>query len=198
MEFMEAVAKRRSMYSISDESTIDIGRVRSILESALLHTPSPYNIQHGRIVLLTGPHHLRLWDIVMEALRARVAPERFGRTEAKVNSFKAGYATVLFFNDDDAVRELSDRFPKYAETFPIWAQHSQGMLQYVVWTALESEGLGASLQHYNPIIDEKVHAEWHIPFSWQLIAQMPFGKPTGPAGEKSFLPLEGRLKAFTD
>ena len=198
MDFMEAVAKRRSMYSISGESTIDVGRVRTILESALLHTPSPYNIQHGRIVLLTGSHHLRLWDIVMEALRARVAPERFGRTEAKVNSFKAGHATVLFFNDDEAVRELSDRFPKYAETFPVWAQHSQGMLQYVVWTALESEGLGASLQHYNPIIDDKVHSEWDIPSSWRLIAQMPFGKPTGPAGDKDFLPLEKRFKVFID
>ena len=30
------------------------------------------------------------------------------------------------------------------------------MLQLVVWTALEAEGLGATLQHYNPLIDDEV------------------------------------------
>ena len=196
MDFLKAVENRRSMYSISSASTIDDGRIRSILEAAILHTPSPNNIQQARIVLLLGTHHARLWDIVMDELRLRVALERFARTESKVNSFKAGYGTVLFFNDGDAVAELSARFPRYSETHPIWAHHSQGMLQFVVWTALESEGLGASLQHYNPIIDDKVRAEWGIHPSWQLVAQMPFGKPTAPAGEKTFLPIEMRLKVF--
>lgn len=196
MDFLEAVRNRRSLYSISSESTIDDARIEKILESAILHTPSPYNIQHARVVLLFGAHHLRLWDIVMETLRERIPAEKFARTENKINSFRVGYATVLFFNDSDAVRSLSERFPKFADTFPVWAHHSQGMLQYVVWTALESEGLGASLQHYNPLIDAKVHAEWDIPQSWQLIAQMPFGRPTGPAGDKDFLPLEIRLKIF--
>lgn len=196
MDFLEAVKNRRSMYSISSESTVEDALIEQILESALLHTPSPYNVQHGRMVLLFGEHHLRLWDIVMETLRERIPAEKFARTEKKVSSFKAGYGTVLFFNDSEAVQSLSEKFPKFADTFPVWAHHSQGMLQYVVWTALEAAGLGASLQHYNPIIDEKVHAEWDIPLSWQLIAQMPFGKPTGPAGDKDFLPLDIRLKVF--
>lgn len=68
------------------------------------------------------------------------------------------------------------------------------MLQFVIWTALENEGLGASVQHYNPLIDEKVKTSWIIPQSWKLIAQMPFGKPTAPAGEKEFKPLEERIK----
>ena len=29
-----------------------------------------------------------------------------------------------------------------------------GMLQLAVWTALAEKGLGASLQHYNPLIDD--------------------------------------------
>lgn len=36
------------------------------------------------------------------------------------------------------------------------------MHQLVVWTALETEGLGATLQHYNPIIDDEVKNEWNI------------------------------------
>jgi predicted oxidoreductase (fatty acid repression mutant protein) len=58
------------------------------------------------------------------------------------------------------------------------------------------EGLGASLQHYNPIIDEAVKKQWNLPADWELIAQMPFGKPTAAAGEKQFLPLEDRVKIF--
>lgn len=30
------------------------------------------------------------------------------------------------------------------------------MIQFAVWTALETEGLGASLQHYNPIIAQRL------------------------------------------
>lgn len=70
------------------------------------------------------------------------------------------------------------------------------MLQYIVWTALEQEGLGASLQHYNPLIDARVASEWNIPSNWKLIAQMPFGVPTSPASEKQFSPLEDRVLVF--
>lgn len=198
MDFLQAVRNRRSIYTIGSESTIGNDRIIHILQEALLHTPSPYNIQQGRIVLLLGGHHGRLWDIVMESLRAKIEPEKFSKTEQKVLSFRAGYGTALFFNDLPSVQALISRFPKFADTFPIWANHSQGMLQYVVWTALEEAGLGATLQHYNPIIDEKVRLEWAIPQGWQLIAQMPFGRPYAPPGSKDYLPLETRLKVFSE
>ena len=57
-------------------------------------------------------------------------------------------------------------------------------------------GLGASLQHYNPLIDEAVAREWQLPASWKLTAQMPFGSPECKPDEKTFLPLDGRLKMF--
>jgi len=62
-----------------------------------------------------------------------------------------------------------------------------------VWTALEAEGFGANLQHYNPLIDEKIAATWNIPQVWSLKGQLVFGKPAGKAGEKTFKPLEERL-----
>ena len=61
---------------------------------------------------------------------------------------------------------------------------------------LEDAGLGASLQHYNPLIDEAVAREWKLPASWKLTAQMPFGSPECKPDEKTFLPLDGRLKMF--
>jgi uncharacterized protein len=70
------------------------------------------------------------------------------------------------------------------------------MHQLVVWAGLEEEGLGAYLQHYNPLIDEEVKNEWHIPSNWKLIAQMPFGKPTSQPGKKEFKSIEDRVKYF--
>lgn len=65
-----------------------------------------------------------------------------------------------------------------------------------VWTALEAEGLGCNLQHYNPLIDVKVANEWGIDSEWGLKAQMVFGKPTAPPGPKQMIPAEERMKVF--
>jgi predicted oxidoreductase (fatty acid repression mutant protein) len=71
------------------------------------------------------------------------------------------------------------------------------MLQFAVWTALEAEGLGANLQHYNPLVDVKVAETWKLPATWKLTAQMPFGaKTVAEAAEKTFLPLEEKFKVF--
>ena len=91
---------------------------------------------------------------------------------------------------------MQEKFPLYRDNFPIWSLQSSGMLQFAIWTALELEGWGASLQHYNPVIDEAVRAEWKIPASWKLIAQMPFGKPAEPAGDKEFRPLAERMMVY--
>ena len=48
-------------------------------------------------------------------------------------------------------------------------------------------GLGANLQHYNPLIDEAVAKEWNLPESWKLRGQLVFGSIEAPAGEKTFM-----------
>ena len=58
------------------------------------------------------------------------------------------------------------------------------------------EGFGASLQHYNELIEVEVKREWNLPDKWKLISQMPFGKPTVQPDEKQFQPLEDRIKIF--
>jgi predicted oxidoreductase (fatty acid repression mutant protein) len=89
--------------------------------------------------------------------------------------------------------DLIKRFPRYAQQFPVWAEQSNGMTQFVLWTALEAEGLGATLQHYNPIVDQRAAAEWNIPLEWSLRGQLVFGGRANLAKEKTFLPLESRM-----
>ena len=195
-DFLSAVSERRSYYGISKEVSISDNQIQELIEYAVKHTPSPMNSQSARVVLLLGTHHDRLWNITKEALRKIVPADQFGSTEAKINSFANGYGTVLYFEDQDVVKSLQKEYALYKDNFPIWSLQSNGMNEFIIWTALESEGLGASLQHYNEVIEEDVKKEWGIPATWKLLAQMPFGKPTATPDEKDFSPLEDRVKIF--
>ncbi|MNZ66885.1 Nitroreductase family protein [compost metagenome] len=194
--FMDAVKARRSIYAISKEAVISDDKIVELVEEAVKYTPSAFNSQSARVIVLLGNSHNKLWDITTETLRKIVSADQFEATAQKMEAFKSGYGTVLFFEDKEVVDGLMKSFPAYADNFPIWSQQSSGMHQFVVWTALENEGFGASLQHYNPLIDDEVKAAWSVPDSWQLIAQLPFGKPTAPPGEKEFKPIEERVKVY--
>ena len=195
-DFYVALKERRSVYGISKEKIVSDARIQEIIETAVKHTPSAFNSQSARVLILLGEHHNKLWDITKDALRKMVPEDKFSPTEEKINSFKNGYGTILFFEDQNVIEQLQSNFPLYKDNFPIWSHHSSGMLQFVVWTALEAEGLGASLQHYAPLIDHEVCLQWNVPTTWKLIAQLPFGKPTVAPGEKEFNPLEDRVKLF--
>ncbi|RIX49322.1 nitroreductase [Paenibacillus nanensis] len=195
-DFYTALKERRSIYAISNEQVASDERIKEIIHHAVKYTPSSFNSQSARVVVLLGDKHKKLWDITTDTLKAVVPADKFAPTQEKMDAFSAGYGTVLFFEDDEVVKGLQEQFALYADNFPVWSNQSNGMLQLVVWIALEQEGYGASLQHYNPLIDDKVKAEWNIPASWKLIAQMPFGKPVAPAGDKDFQPLEERVKIF--
>ena len=99
---------------------------------------------------------------------------------------------ILFYVDRPTVQGMQQKFALYADRFPTWATQSDGMHQYAIWTALEAEGLGANLQHYNPLIDQKVAQTWDISSDWELSAQMVIGEPTGQPGEKTFADVEGK------
>ena len=195
-DFFTAVADRRSFYGISKEPVVSDDRIQEIIEHAVKHTPSAFNSQSARVVLLLGNHHDKLWEIAKEALRKVVPADQFSSTEDKINSFKSGYGTVLFFEDNSVIESLEQQFALYKDNFPIWSEQASGMHQFVIWTALEVEGFGASLQHYNELIETDIKKEWNIPDKWKLIGQMPFGKPTAAPKEKEFQPLEERIKVF--
>lgn len=195
-EFFSAIKGRRSIYAISKEVSVSDEKIQEIVNEAVKYTPSAFNSQSARVVVLLGEQHDKLWNLTEETLKAVVPADNFQSTADKMGAFRSGYGTVLFFEDNAVIEGLQSQFELYKDNFPIWSQQSSGMLQLVIWTALEAEGLGASLQHYNPLIDQKVASEWNLPASWRLMAQMPFGKVVAPAGEKQFQPLEERIKVF--
>jgi predicted oxidoreductase (fatty acid repression mutant protein) len=193
----EIIEARRTYYTLKNQSPVSDEQIAELLKTALWNLPSAFNSQSSRFVLLLGQEHSALWQIVKDVLKAKVPADAFAKTEAKIdNCFAAGYGTVLFFEDVNAVEELQKSFPSYAANFPVWSQHASGLHQLAVWLLLEEAGFGASLQHYNPIIDAQIQERWNLPANWQLIAQMPFGTPAQVPDAKEHQPLEGRLKVF--
>ncbi|KAJ7134481.1 fungal-specific transcription factor domain-containing protein [Mycena epipterygia] len=72
------------------------------------------------------------------------------------------------------------------------------MLQHAVWTSFTLEGLGATLQHNGAYSDELVAdilKTFSLPSTWTSTAIMPFGDPAAPPAEKSFSPIEDRVKS---
>lgn len=192
----QAIFNRRSVYGIGKDVPLTDEAIEGVLLHSVKFGPSPYNAQGGRAVLLLHGHHQKLWDFVLDYYENMLPEEIFNQIKEKLLGFAAGYGTVLFFEDQDTVKALQKRFPKVKDTFPSWSLQASGMLQYSVWVSLEEKGLGASLQHYNAVLEKKVQEEWNIPKSWQLISQMPFGNITKKPDEKTFLPLEERIKVF--
>lgn len=193
-ELFDAIGKRRSYYAIGNEKIIPDDELIGLIRHAVKYAPSAFNSQSSRLLVLLNKQHERLWEITWEVLKPLLPEKAFSATQEKLGSFKKGYGTILYFEDQATIRSFQERFPLYKDNFPAWSLQSSGMLQYAIWTMLESKGYGANLQHYNPLIDSEVGPAWDIPEDWKLIAQMPFGKPlAGPDG-KSFLPPEDRIK----
>lgn len=196
-DLQQLAEKRRSIYALSNQLPVSNDEVVKLVEHAILHTPSAFNSQSTRVIVLFGDEHQKLWKMTEDTLRSIVNDdEKFIPTKQKIESFKAGAGTILFFEDHEVVKNLQEAAPLYADKFPVWSQHTSAMHQYMIWMALSSLDIGANLQHYNPIIDSKVADAWNVDKDWELVAQMVFGAIKQPAGDKAFKPVDGRLKVF--
>lgn len=192
----QAAEKRRSIYTLDKNLPLSAPQVSDIIRHAVTHTPSSFNSQSTRVAVLFNAEHEKLWQLTEDILRDIMPSEKFASTKSRLDMLKAAAGSVLFFEEQTVISNLQLRFPIYADNFPVWADHANAMHQYAIWITLAAAGIGANLQHYNPLIDRAVKREWDIPSSWTLRAQMVFGGITAPAAEKPLAPAEERMKIF--
>lgn len=189
--------QRRSIYALGQNIDLTEAEVSELIFKTVKETPSAFNGQGSRVVILFGEANDTLWnDITASALKPLTPAEYFPNTQAKLASFAGGVGTILFFEDQDIIKGFQENVPLYAENFPVWAEQSNGMAQYATWMALAEQNIGANLQHYNPVIDEAVAAKWNIPSNWKLRAQMPFGSIENPADAKEYATVEDRFTTY--
>lgn len=187
-EFNKLLAKRRSIYALGDNVNETPEAIYELIKEAVRNSPTAFNSQTVRTVVLFGRASDKVWDIVENRLRSEVPNEEaFAKTKEKIATFRAGFGTILFLTDTAIVEKLEKDFPLYAANFADWAEQGIGGAQQAVWTALAEQNLGASLQHYNPLIDDAIHEAFNLPKEWKLRAEMPFGSIEAAAGKKDYL-----------
>ncbi|MCK8617513.1 nitroreductase family protein [Fructobacillus sp. M158] len=196
--FNELQEKRRSIYALGKEVKQTDQELFDLVKKSIKNSPSPFNSQSVQAVVLTGDAHEKLWEMTLAELKKVASSEEaFQATTAKIKgAFQSGYGTVLYFTDQNIVQGLKEQAPLYADNFDDWAEESVGIALYAVWLALAEEGVGASLQHYNPLIDQAVKEAFNLPDHWVLRGEMPFGSIEAPADGKTFLPDDARFKQF--
>lgn len=183
----EALKKRRSYYNIKKELPVKEEEVVRLVEEITELVPDAFNMKSSRVVLVMGEKQEQLWSKISDAFGGKVPRE-------KIDGFKAGAGTILYFYDNTVVKGLQEKFPLYAGNFPMWANHASAMLQMSIWTALREMEIGASLQHYNPVIDSLVREFCDVPEDYVLVAQMPFGGIGAEPGPKEKEDIAKRVK----
>jgi predicted oxidoreductase (fatty acid repression mutant protein) len=168
MSIVDAAKKRRSVYDLNKKLPVPEDQVVNLIRDLTELVPDAFNMKSQQVVVALGDKQEALWDAIYDAFGGQVARE-------KIDGFKAAAGTVLYFYDEAVVKKCQEDFPLYAANFPIWAQQSNGMLQFSIWAGLRELGIGANVQHYNPVIDEAVKELFNVPENFVLVAQMPFG-----------------------
>ena len=174
-DILNLFAKRHSFYELNNIVPFSDQEITHLIEENLKLYPSPFNSQSARVVLLLEERHLKLWDIVLQTLIPLTPENKLTALSEKISKFSHAYGTILFYIDKNVLQSLKDKFPLYAENFSNWSYQANAILQFMIWTSLTNNAIGANLQHYNPVIDNEVKVTFDIPDNWELVAQMPFG-----------------------
>ena len=168
MKLIDNLKQRRTYYNLNKTLPVSKSEVKTVIEEITELIPDAFNMKSARVLVVMDKKQNELWDRIFDTFEGKVPRE-------KIDGFKAAAGTILYFYDEEVVATLQEKFPTYADNFPVWANQANGMLQINIWTGLRELGIGANLQHYNPVIDSLVQEMFEVPKSWKLIAQMPFG-----------------------
>ena len=168
MKIIESLKARRTYYAIDRALPVPIDRVIDMTRELTELVPDAFNMKSSRVVVVHGEKQDELWNRIYDVFQGKVARD-------KIDGFRAGSGTILYFYDAAVVEAFQKQFPRYADNFPVWASQSSGMLQLSIWSGLRELNIGASLQHYNPVIDGAVKELLHLPEEYVLVAEMPFG-----------------------
>lgn len=185
-DYIEIIKKRRSYYNLSEDVDLTNEEIKYLVEDVMNITPSHMNAETTRIVLLFDDKSKDFWTRVNETFDNSINEEKF-------HGFYHAKGTVLIFIDMNEIWDQEINMPDYSDYFETWGHHSAAMLQLNLWQALRDEGIGASNQHYNPVIDEWVKEDYDLPDHWELVAQMPFGKIEEEPYPKDKKPIEEKL-----
>ena len=92
--FLALIKKRRTHYSLEHKSPISDARILEIAHDVIKHTPSSFNCQSTRFVILLRDEHVKFWEIAKQCFKVTLSEAEYKDYEKKLNGRQAGYGTV--------------------------------------------------------------------------------------------------------
>ena len=82
-DFYKAMENRRTIHHLSNEAVISQERLEQVIGNALNFTPTAFNAQEQRLVLLTYEKHVWFWNQVKSALKSHCTRRELPRISGK-------------------------------------------------------------------------------------------------------------------
>ena len=129
MKLIDNLKQRRTYYNLNKTLPVSKSEVKTVIEEITELIPDAFNMKSARVLVVMDKKQDELWDRIFDTFEGKVPRE-------KIEGFKAAAGTILYFYDEEVVRALQEKFPTYADNFPVWANQANGMLQINIWTGL--------------------------------------------------------------
>lgn len=172
-ELLSLLERRRSIRRLQP-GPLSEASLQRIAEAVRL-TPAAYNLPPWHVVLV---HDVLpdFWQLVEQAFLERLEGDRLARYLDRLAGFRGGVAVALVYEDVAIRRELAAAWQITIEQAGAFAEQGLGMVQLALWLALTAEGLVASLQHWDWLLEEPLAGFIGLPTErYRLIATLPIG-----------------------
>ncbi len=172
-DLLTTMMRRRSIKRLRAGPFSDAALDR-ILEAVRL-APAAFNQPPWRIVVVRQ-RLPQFWDVVAGAVRERLDGDRQTRYLDRIDGFRPGVATVLVYEAQASRTALQDAWGISPEQAASFAEQGLGMVQLALWLAITGEGLSASLQHWEWLVEQPAAAFLGVPAGdFRLMAMLPIG-----------------------
>jgi uncharacterized protein len=129
---LDAMKDRRSIYATSPENPpTNIARVEEIVTHVIKHSPSPFNYQFARSVILSGEAHKKFWSVVYDGTQKAVPAAAWeGHLQNFCKMFRdTTWGTVMWFEDEETLDKFKADKPEVSFLAESWSDQSSGMHQ---------------------------------------------------------------------
>lgn len=93
-KYLADIQSRRTCYSLEAKSPVSDARIVEIAREVIKHTPSSFNCQSTRLVVLLQDEHVKFWEIAKQCFKATLPKETYVDYEKKLCQRQGGYGTV--------------------------------------------------------------------------------------------------------
>lgn len=175
LSLLERLQRRQPVSMLGKKVHYSQSYLAEVIQLAIASCPLVYNTQTTCAVILFGQSHQEFWQLVQQVQRQEMPAHIFSSAVSKIQQCELAFGTVLFYQDQAVIKNLQKNVPLMAQYFPTWSEQANGMAQFATWMALADSGLGATLQHYQPSIEQCVAQHFQLNKEWKLTAQLVFG-----------------------